>query len=86
MVAFKVHSCRAVPDIQAWNLLLHLSACRAGLLGTLESQAVEEAPSKSGPVAAAPPAYDPPTESALLADGLIEPVRLRLGSRVCVWD
>jgi len=48
---------------------------RAGLLGALEAQAVEEAPGKAGAAAAAPPAYEPPAESALLADGLIEPVR-----------
>ena len=47
----------------------------AGLLGALESQAVEEAPMQGGPAAAAQPAYEPPAESALLADGLIEPVR-----------
>ncbi|KAK9830927.1 hypothetical protein WJX81_006480 [Elliptochloris bilobata] len=50
----------------------------AGLLTTLESQAVEEAPIRVGPAAAAPPAYEPPTESALLADGLIEPVSLEM--------
>jgi hypothetical protein len=49
--------------------------CCAGLLGALEAQAIEEAPGKAGPAAAAPPAYEPPAESALLADGLIEPVR-----------
>ena len=36
---------------------------------------MEEAPGKAGAAAAAPPAYEPPAESALLADGLIEPVR-----------
>lgn len=30
---------------------------------------------QGGPAAAAQPAYEPPAESALLADGLIEPVR-----------
>ena len=55
---------------QTLTLTIH-----AGLLGALESQAVEEAPMQGGQAAAAQPAYEPPAESALLADGLIEPVR-----------
>lgn len=49
----------------------------AGLLEALmnETPTVEESPS---PLSRGLADYDPPSEAALLADGLIEPVRYRL--------
>ena len=58
-----------------WSDMGHM--CVAGLLNTLhnETPSAEASPSRVGRLEAG---YEPPSESQLLADGLIEPVSLEM--------